>query len=313
MWQVVSGIFLGWALGANDASNVFGTAVAARMLRFWTAAALCAGFACAGAIIGGGAGMETYRDLSHTTLNTAFFVGLGAALTVTVMTLKNLPVSTSQAVVGSLIAVGLVNGHVELGILGKVVACWVGTPVGAMLIAIALYAVLGQILNRLDFNIFGYDYWLRAALVIAGSYGAYALGANNVANVTGAFVGDGMLSVEMACVIGGFSIALGVVTYSRGVMMTVGKGLVALDAYSAFIVILAEAMTVHIYAMIGVPVSTSQAVVGGVLGIGVVRGARTVNRATLRNILIAWTSTPLISFALTWGMLRVAMTLGMSL
>ena len=309
MWQLISGGYLGWALGANDASNVFGTAVASRMLRFWVAATLCSIFVFIGAVAEGGAGMETYKALSSTTLNTAFIVGLTAALTVTFMTWKRLPVSTSQAVVGSLTAVGILESHVELGVLGKVVACWIGTPIGAALITLLLYPVLAATINRLNLNMFQYDSLMRWALIISGSYGAYALGANNVANVTGAFVGPDMLSVRAATIIGGASIVLGIVTFSRGVMMTVGRGLVKLDAFSAFIAILAEGITVHIYAMIGVPVSTSQAVVGAVVGIGLIKGVKAVNRSVLINIVVAWVSTPLISGVATLGViygLRVA-------
>ncbi|MGB1791576.1 MAG: hypothetical protein ACPHFX_04835, partial [Paracoccaceae bacterium] len=39
-----SGLFLGWALGANDAANVFGTAVGTRMVNFRTAAIICSVF-----------------------------------------------------------------------------------------------------------------------------------------------------------------------------------------------------------------------------------------------------------------------------
>jgi len=301
MWQLISGAYLGWALGANDASNVFGTAVASRMLRFWTAALLCCVFLFLGAMIGGAEGMHTYASLSKTTLNTAFITGLVAAMTVTVMTWRQLPVSTSQAVVGALIAVGLFHGNLELGVLGKVVACWVGTPIGAMVAAVVFYLVVGKILNLLSLNVFQYDFVVRWGLVLAGSYGAYALGANNVANVTGAFVGEGMLTARQACFVGALSICLGVVTFSRGVMMTVGKGLVKLDAFTAFIVILAEAVTVHIYAVVGVPVSTSQAVVGAVLGIGFIKGVRTVNRRVLFNIVLAWVLTPIISFSAAYG------------
>lgn len=310
MWQLISGAYLGWALGANDASNVFGTAVASRMLRFWTAAVLCCVFLFLGAVLGGAEGMHTYSSLSKTTLNTAFLTGLVAALTVTVMTWRQLPVSTSQAVVGALIAVGLFNGKLELGVLGKVVACWVGTPIGAMVAAVVFYLVVGKLFNLLNLSVFQYDFVVRWCLVLAGSYGAYALGANNVANVTGAFVGPGMLTPRMACIVGGLSICLGVITFSRGVMMTVGRGLVKLDAFSAFIVILSEAVTVHIYAMVGVPVSTSQAVVGGVLGIGLVKGVRTVNRRVLTNIVIAWLSTPVIAFVVTYGACYAGRALG---
>ncbi len=305
MWQLSSSAFLGWALGANDASNVFGTAVASRMLRFSTAAILCSLFVIIGAVREGGAGMHTYAALSPTTLTTAFIVSLCAALTVTLMTWRRLPVSTSQAVVGALVAVGLHAGHVDLSTLSKVVVCWIGTPVGALLIAMTLYIPLGRLLNSLNLTLFGHDRLLRIGLIIAGSYGAYALGANNVANVTGAFVGDGMLSVEAACWFGAISIALGVITFSRGVMLTVGRGLVKLDAFSALVVLIAEGLTVHLYAIIGVPVSTSQAVVGAVLGVGVIRGVRTVNKTTLLNIVAAWLSTPIAAGALTLLILTV--------
>ncbi len=49
-----SGLFLGWSLGANDAANVFGTAVGTRMVRFATAAAICSVFVILGAVVGGG-------------------------------------------------------------------------------------------------------------------------------------------------------------------------------------------------------------------------------------------------------------------
>ena len=46
---LTSGLFLGWSLGANDAANVFGTAVGTRMIRFSTAAIICSVFVILGA------------------------------------------------------------------------------------------------------------------------------------------------------------------------------------------------------------------------------------------------------------------------
>jgi PiT family inorganic phosphate transporter len=83
-----------------------------------------------------------------------------------------------------------------------------------------------------------------------------------------------------------------VLTYSRGVMETVGTKLVRLDPFSALVVVLAEGLTVHFYTLLGVPVSTSQAVVGAVLGIGVLKGAATIKRKTLYGILTGWFLTP---------------------
>lgn len=295
MLSLLGGVFLGWSLGSNDASNVFGTAVSSRMLKFWVAAVLASIFVVTGAIVSGQAGIETLKGLTSIRLDQAVISSVAAAVTVTIMTLLGLPVSTSQAVVGAIMGIGILNNQINLGGLGKIVACWVGTPVGAVIVSIPLYYMVAAIYNKLNLNLFRSDSLLRFGLIAAGSYGAYALGANNVANVTAVFVGAGLITIFFATLIGGASIALGILTFSKPVMETVGKKLVNLDPFSAFVVILAEAITVHIYTIIGVPVSTSQALVGAVIGIGIVKGVNTVSKKTLKNILMAWFLTPVVS------------------
>lgn len=295
MLSLLGGVFLGWSLGANDASNVFGSAVASRMIKFWTAAVLASVFVLLGALLQGQAGIETLKGLTQFTLEQAVVSSVAAATTVTIMTILGLPVSTSQAVVGAILGIGILNQQLNLEGLGKVVACWFGTPVGAVVIAVILYKVLAAFYNNLKINLFQSDRLIRLSMIAAGSYGAYALGANNVANVTAVFVGAGHLSTFSAALIGGLSIGLGILTLSKRVMETVGKKLVRLDPFSALIVLLAQSITVHIYTFIGVPVSTSQAVIGAVLGVGIVKGISTVSGRTLVNILIAWLLTPAIA------------------
>ena len=50
-----------------------------------------------------------------------------------------------------------------------------------------------------------------------------------------------------------------------------------------------------LYAVVGVPVSTSQAVVGAVLGVGIIKGIQTVSGRTLLNILVGWCLTPVVA------------------
>ncbi len=300
-----SGVLLGWSLGANDAANVFGTAVASRMVKYTTAVILTGIFVILGAILEGAKGIETLGALTNQSIITAFISAIAAALTVIFMTYLKLPVSTSQSVVGAIIGIGIYNSYFNFKSLSKVIICWIGTPIGAMFIAIILYTILSFILNNLNLNLFQIDFILRIGLIIGGTYGAYALGANNVANVTGVFAHITGLSPVTLALIGGTSIALGVITYSKNVMFTVGKKLVPLDAFSALIAILGEATTVHIYAKIGVPVSTSQAIIGAVLGIGIIKGMRTINLKTLLHILLGWIFTPLISCILSLGLINL--------
>ncbi|MFW5998794.1 MAG: inorganic phosphate transporter [Halanaerobiaceae bacterium] len=304
MFRLVSGLFLGWALGSNDAANIFGTAVATKMVKFKIAAILTSIFVIIGAVLEGYKGIETLSSLSTQTLNSAFITSLAAALTVSIMTYIKLPVSTSQAIVGSIIGAGIIGNKIDFIPLGKILISWILTPIGAMIIAFILYKILGYLVNKIFKNVILRDRFIKIGLIIAGSYGAYALGANNVANVTGVFVKSGMITAFQAALIGGIGIAIGVVTYSKKVMMTVGKEITKLTPFNALVAVLAESTTVYIYAQIGVPVSTSQAIVGAVVGIGLIKGLFYVNMKTIKNIVIGWIGTPtiagIISFLVTY-------------
>jgi len=298
MFSLLSGVLLGWSLGANDAANLFGSAVCSGMIRFWRAALLASCFVVLGAVLEGRTGIQTLESLTPLDLRLAVLSSLSAAVTVTFMTLLRLPVSTSQAVVGSIVGAGLLQNDLYLGGLSKVVLCWFGTPLGGILFAVALYPFLALLYNRCPYNLFRMDKVVRIALVVAGCCCSFALGANNVANVTAVFVGAGQLDVYSATLVGGASIAFGILTFSRGVMKTVGRDLVVLDPFCALIVILAESLTVQVYALVGVPVSTSQAVIGSVLGIGILKGVQTIQRRTLLSILLGWFVTPMAGFLL---------------
>lgn len=299
-FSLLAGAFLGWGLGANDSANVFGIAVYTKVVKYSTAVILTALFVVLGSIIDGGEGISHISDYAYgggvVTSAEAFMVMLGAALTVTGMTLLKLPVSTSQAVVGAIIGCGILKGTADFGAGAKFFGAWVLTPVGAMAIAFVLYLVISKTLEKKLSEFKFYEVSIRVGYVLAGIFGAYALGANNVANVTGVFAGRlGIITEGQAVVIGGLSIAIGVVTYSKPVMSTVGERLVPLSSMAGLVVVLAGAMTVYIYARIGIPVSTSQAVVGAIVGIGFHLGVSQINVVVLRNIAVGWVLTPTIA------------------
>lgn len=303
--KLLGGIYLGWSLGANDAANIFGTAVSSGMVRFRTAAVFLTVFVILGAMIGGMPGMKTLGGLTSQNVNTAFVISIAAAIVVTLLTILKLPVSTSQAVVGAILGIGILQKQINFAGLRKVVICWICTPVGAAIIAILLYVFLTSVLRRINVHFLDFDRIVRILLIISGAYGAYALGANNVANVTGVYYQAGLLTPFSAALIGSVSIALGAVTYSRNVMMTVGKSIIPLNAFCALIVVLSGAITVDIFAHIGVPVSTSQAVIGAVLGVGIVRNIKAINFKVLYRIFSGWIVTPVISCILSYVLYKV--------
>lgn len=305
MWKILSGFLLGWSLGANDSANVFGTGVTTGIVRYRTAIWLTAAFVMLGALLEGPKCMKVIGELSLLVPMEAFFCALAAGITMTILTFLGIPASTSQAIIGAVIGAGIISGSADFSKLYRVVSCWVFTPICALATAYLLYRLLGSILDRTVKSLTRRNTIYSVGIVLAGCYGAYTLGSNNVANVTGVYVGSGILTPDMAALIGGISIAAGALTYSKRVMVTVGKGIVPLYPFSALVVVLSGALTLHLFTQIGVPVSSSQAVVGAVVGIGFVGGLQTVSFKMLTRISVGWIMTPISAGLLAYAFIKL--------
>ncbi len=331
---LISGLFLGWSLGANDAANVYGTAVGTRMIKFRTAAIACSLFVILGAVVGGAGAAHTLGKLGAVNaLAGSFTVALAAAVTVTWMTKAKLPVSTSQAVVGAIIGWNFFSGSLtDLHSLTKIVSSWVLCPVLAAVFSIGMFKAAGAVMNHTRLHLFTIDRMTRNGLFLVGAFASYSLGANNIANVMGVFVpaspfGDlnvlGLFTLSGAqqlFFLGGVAIAVGVFTYSKKVMLTVGNDLFKLSPIAALIVVLAQAVVLFLFsseplenwlASHGlptiplVPVSSSQAVIGAVVGIGLAKGGRNIQFKVLGKIASGWLSTPVISCVLAFVLLFI--------
>ncbi len=295
MFGWISGIFLGWSIGANDTSHCFGTAVSSRMVPWRLAAILMAFFVILGAVLQGAEGVETLRRLAPQSPQNAAISALAAALAVALMTLFRLPVSTTHAVVGAILGVGLMQGHVQTAGVQKIVLCWIGTPVGAMLLYVFFHLLLSRWIRRKRPGLFTLDPLLRGGLIACGCYAAYALGANNVANVAAVLVVGTGMDVQPAMAVGAVAIAAGTLTFSRGVMHTVGNGIARIGSYEALVALLSMAVVTHLYAILGVPVSTAHGIIGALLGLGLVQGMQVIHWRTLGRIALAWVATPVLA------------------
>jgi len=318
-----SGLFLGWTLGANDASNVFGSAVGSKMIRFKQAAIIASIFVVLGAVFQGAGGSHTLGKLgSVDALGGAFTVALAAGLSVFWMTKSKLPVSTSQAVVGAIIGWNLFTGiPTDMTSLTKIVTTWISGPILGGVFAVLLFLLMQFILRKTKIHLIKLDAYIKYALLIVGAFGSYSLGANNIANVVGVFVPSApninldfgfftLNGIQLLFLAGGISIAIGIITYSKKVMMTVGNSLMKLNAETAIIVVLAHSMVLFVFSSqslsdlfvrIGlpaiplVPVSSSQAIVGAILGIGILKGGRNIHLKVIGKIAIGWVLTPIIA------------------
>jgi len=307
MVKLLGAVYLGWALGANDLANIFGPAVASRAVRYRTAIWTAAILVMLGAISGGHEALQSVAKVGAQTPMSALVVTLCAAVAMTVLILLRMPASSSQAVLGAILGVGLARGSsLDTAVVLRLVQAWVLTPLLATVLTFLMYATLTVVLKRRGLGgLETYDQLVRMALWVAGGWGAYALGANNAANVTGVFVASGLLGTTAAVWLAGGSIAFGIVTFGRRMMLVMGRRLVRLEPQTALIAMLGQAMTVHLFAVQGTPVSSSQALAGAVLGIGLVKGVRTIHSRTLIRVLLGWVITPLAGGLLGWLLARI--------
>lgn len=322
-----SGLFLGWSLGANDAANIFGTAVGSRMIKFRTAAIIASKFVLLGAVLQGSGTTKTLSQLgSVDAIGGAFTVALCSAIVVLIMTKNKLPVSTGQAIVGAIIGwCYFTSNHVDYTVLGKIVSSWVFGPVLGAIFSALLYLMVRKLIRRSNVHLLKFETIIRLSLIIVGAFGAYSLGANNIANVMGVFVNSIDLNIALGSLtfnstdilffVGGLAISLGIFTYSKRVMETIGGDILAITPEGAVVVVLSQALVLFVFSSstlshtvqnIGlpaiplVPVSSTQVVVGSVLGIGLVKGMQEVKLNVIGNIMLGWFLTPILSGAFTF-------------
>lgn len=240
-----------------------------------------------------------------------------AGLTVFVMSYLKFPVSANQSITGAIIGWGLFYadyGNAELraqnlGQLGKFASTWLICPLGAAIISFVIVILFNKLLaNRLS-KLTHYDLLVKIGYLVAGGFASFSIGMNSSANVTALYyapevdgVAVNLLSdARLTATIGGLAIALGVLTYSKKVMMTVGTSIAPLTQIEGFLVIISMALTIVLMGnTFGIPVSTSQAVVGAVVGAGLTKGPKVVNFGVFKNIAIAWVSSPLAAGLLTY-------------
>ena len=329
---ILAGFYVGWNIGANDAANCIGTTVGARIVSYRKAVILMTCCVIIGGVLQGqhvmktvGKGIvladaetwEAHHDSpagpefaqlfpDNRLPDRAILIALiSAGLFVTVSTLSSLPVSTSQAMVGSVAGagigiVGFQASYFKLLVLAKIAAAWLISPLLTLLLAFALHSLLQRQLHRIP-SLYASRYlgWLVLA---SSAYTSYSLGANDLGNAVGPLLARYPDHGAWLALAGGGAMAVGAWTLGARVTETVGSRITDLDYSSALSAQFSAAFGVHLFTLAGVPVSTSQAVVGGIIGVGLTGGSRAIHRSALRRIFAGWVLTPLCA-----GMLAAAL------
>ena len=140
-------------------------------------------------------------------------------------------------------------------------------------------------------------------MIVTACCMAFAHGSNDVANAIGPLAAvasivdnGGQIASKSAIAwwilpLGGFGIVAGLALFGHKVIATIGQGITHLTPSRGFAAELAAACTVVIASGAGLPISTTQTLVGAVLGVGMARGIAAINLGVVRNIVVSWVIT----------------------
>ena len=178
----------------------------------------------------------------------------------------------------------------------------------AIAVLIALFGAI--VINRIEPNpkrekkqhYYTVERVFAVLMVITACSMAFAHGSNDVANAIGPLaavisiaktgvVGGKSTVALWVLVIGGIGIVVGLATYGRKVIATVGEQITHLTPSRGFAAELAAASTIVIASGTGMPISTTQTLVGAVLGVGMARGIEAIDLRVVGRIFVSWVVT----------------------
>ncbi len=288
---VVLALGFAWSIGAHYTGAVMGMPHALRAIGAWQALVLMAPLAFLGATF---ASHEVEKRVGSGLTSVPLSVErqvvvIGVAFAVTTFFNRvRMPTSTIQILVFSIVGVSLATGvGVQWSAIGHLVIVWAAAPIAAIFLGLLL--TLG--LDRLHLG-----GRIGTALVAMGAIAAFAMGANDVSNASGALVGTGTFSPLAAGALGGAAIAVGVLTWGKPLLRRVAFDIVDVDRAMATAAQLVQAAVVLAAVAFGFFTSMNQALVGAMAGAGFARGRETVHLSTLFLILQGWVLGPAGAF-----------------
>lgn len=299
-------MFLSAALGGNNFSTCLGASLGAGIVRLSNAILI----ATAGVILGTlFEGHKLSNVVAGQILPTLSAPGLvvilvSSLLVMAAVTLLHVPLSLSQVMVGAAWGLALATGT-QIGSMFsiEVTASWISSPILAFLISAAVEIAVLR-LGRKAKDVFALNHLYATLTLIAGFYAAYTLGANTLGLVVGLFP-QGLADPLILSLVFSAGAVVGIAFLSTGTVRSVADNLVGLSPSTALSAQFGGALSVHLFTQLGLPVSISQVVIGGMGGAASVKRIAITNKRIIQQIIAGWTIGPLAGAIVSFLLAKV--------
>ena len=320
---VVLGLVFEFMNGFHDAANAIATVVATRVLSPFAAVLMAGVLNLVGALSGTavavtlGSGIVDPRAVSEVTVAVAL---LSATLWDLITWYYGLPTSSSHALIFSLIGAAVATGGFSVIVLSGTIKTIVGivySPVigvvfgGAFMLA--LYWLFHRSRRSVVSGLFGRLQLLSSAYMAfshGGNDGQKTMGVIALALFTAGLLGPRFYVPFWVMVACALAMGLGTTLGGWRIIRTMGHRLVKLVPVNGFAAETAAGTVIEIATRLGVPISTTHAISGTILGVGMVHGPRNVGWQVAGNIVTAWILTIPACFTMGYLFMLALASLG---
>jgi PiT family inorganic phosphate transporter len=321
---VALGLVFEFVNGFHDAANAVATVIATRVLSPLVAVLMAGALNFVGALSGTAVATTVGKGLVDpgAVTQTTVVAGLLAAIVWDLITwYYGIPTSSSHALVFGVLGAGVATAGWRVIVFDGVFK----TGIGILYSPVIAFTAAGAILVALYWIGYGKTpAWVSGVFgrlqLVSSAYMAFSHGSNDGQKTMGIislalFTYGGLgqsfyvpLWVMITC-----ALAMGVGTAAGGwrIIRTMGFRLTELRPVEGFAAETAAGTVIEVATRFGVPISTTHAINGAILGVGAVRGHRRVRWEIAGRILTAWILTFPAAFGLGFGLMSLARTVGL--
>jgi PiT family inorganic phosphate transporter len=299
---VATALLFDFTNGFHDTANVVATSISTHAMPPRIAVAYAAVFNFIGAFISLAVAATVAKDVvdANVITPTVVFAGLVGAIAWNLATWYfGLPSSSSHALIGGVVGSAFVAAGSDAvmgdGVLGKVLIPAVIAPVVAFVAGVVAINIIYGIVGRERPGLVNRGF--RLGQVVSGGLLALAHGTNDAQKTMGvitlALIANGNLSSDSdvpTWVVISAASAISLGTYFGGwrIIRTMGTRIIKMDAAQGFSAQGAGAAVILASSHYGFPLSTTQVISGGVMGVGAGKKVSAVRWGVAGNIVVAW-------------------------
>jgi PiT family inorganic phosphate transporter len=298
-------------IGGNDAANPTSPAVGAGVLSVRRALMLFAVFTIIGAGLQGFMVMKTIGKgiVPEIDVLGAISIIVAANIWILFASLRGMAISTTHSIISGVIGYGVVK-YTLFGInptvLGTIALSWVLSPLCSLALAFLFYRWFLSFIARHSRDSGKVEKYSKALLIGSLCFGAYSFGSNDVANATGVYITitsklgnmPDFTTMFLLAILAGVGIVVGGNLIGPKVIETLAFRVTRLDLNTALSASISNALVVYLFTTLpyllfgyGLPISTSYAAVGAIIGAGLAQNARSISKGVTFKLLGFWVLT----------------------